>query len=303
MTRTADWIAVDWGTTNVRAWAIGADGSVLAQTETTAGMGTLAPEDFEPVLISMIDGWLETGRRTLVQACGMIGARQGWTEAAYRPVPCDPLGVDTMTIAPCLDPRIDVRIVPGLSQSYPPDVIRGEETQIAGVLAKRDLRDGVVCLPGTHTKWVRLEAGAVAVFTTAMTGELFALLEQQSVLRHSVEDGWDSGAFEAGVAEILDDPGALAIRLFGLRAASLLRGMDGAAGRSRLSGLLIGSELSAVRDLMSLNDVSVVGADPLASHYRIAIRAAGGRAETLSGPEITLAGLRLAQAMLKETAG
>ena len=135
-----------------------------------------------------------------VIACGMVGARQGWIEAPYSQVPCAPVGLSM--IKPVVeDTRLDVSILPGLSQTDPADVMRGEETQIAGYLAENPGFDGVLCLPGTHTKWAHISAGEVVSFRTFMTGELFALVSSQSVLRHSVGAGWDGPAYRSAVSD------------------------------------------------------------------------------------------------------
>ena len=180
------WIAVDWGTSNLRAWAMGAEGP-LAEAVSDDGMGKLQPADFEPALLRLISPWL-TAPRTPVLACGMVGARQGWREAPYRAVPCAPVDAAGVLHVPT-DPRLTFHIAPGLSQDRPADVMRGEETQVAGVLALHKGFDGVICHPGTHSKWVHVSAGEVVSFQTFMTGEIFALLSTQSVLRHSMAEG------------------------------------------------------------------------------------------------------------------
>ncbi|MFM2349598.1 MAG: hypothetical protein RIR04_564, partial [Pseudomonadota bacterium] len=115
----ASWIAVDWGTSNLRAWAMGADG-ILAHASSDKGMGALKPDQFEAALLDVIAPWL--GPRTRVLACGMVGARQGWFEARYRSVPCTPTDPAALTRVKTTDPRLDVRIAPGLSQAKPADV-------------------------------------------------------------------------------------------------------------------------------------------------------------------------------------
>ena len=164
-----DWIAVDWGTSNLRVWAMGPDG-VLAQAQSDDGMGRLARDGFEPALLALIAPWLGAGV-TPVMACGMVGSRQGWCEAPYRAVPCTPMDARMAMRVLVRDPRISVRIAPGLKQASPADVMRGEETQIAGALAL-GAQDGVICLPGTHSKWAQVSAQEVVSFQTYMTGEI-----------------------------------------------------------------------------------------------------------------------------------
>ena len=289
----ADWIAADWGTSRLRVWAMAGD-APLARAEADAGMGRLAPGDYEGALLALIEPWLPAGVCLPVIACGMVGARQGWVEASYMPVPCAPLG-GALTRAPATDPRLDVWIVPGLSQDEPADVMRGEETQIAGLLAMRPDLDGLLCLPGTHSKWVRVAGGQITQFQTVMTGELFGLLAEQSVLRHSVGQGWDDEAFAEAVVSAHADPVRVTARLFALRAGSLLAGLHPDRARATLSGLLIGVELAAVR---AEGPVTLVGGAELAQSYATALRAIGVTATVADGTEVTLRGLAAARRLM-----
>ncbi|MEZ5798999.1 MAG: 2-dehydro-3-deoxygalactonokinase [Paracoccaceae bacterium] len=289
---TASWIAADWGTSNLRVMAMGPDGGVLAQAGSADGMGSLAPDGFEPALLRLVAPWLGPGV-TPVLAAGMVGARQGWTEAAYRAVPCPPLAPGQLTRAPTRDPRLAVWIAPGLSQARPADVMRGEETQIAGALALRPGFDGVICLPGTHSKWAHLSAGEVVSFQTFLTGELYALLAGQSVLRHSLtgDEPDDMAAFDEALSEALSRPERGAARLFSIRAESLLAGLPAAAARGRLSGLLIGMELAGARPYWLGQPVLLVGSPALCDRYARALAAQGLQADTLSAADCTRAGL------------
>ncbi len=285
-----DWIAVDWGTSNLRAWAMGADGKVLAGAESDEGMGRLAPDVFEPALLRLIAPWL-TGNPPVL-ACGMVGSRQGWIEAPYRAVPCTPLDPAALIAAPTSDPRLNVRIAPGLMQADPADVMRGEETQIAGALRLMPGYDGVFCLPGTHSKWVHVSAGEVVSFQTFMTGELFALLSTTSVLRHGMQGaGWDEAAFDAAVSDALSRPERLAARLFSLRAQGLIAGLSPDGARARLSGLLIGMELAGAKPYWLGQPVTLIGAEKLSAAYARALAAQGVTAGRLSVTDCTLAGL------------
>jgi 2-dehydro-3-deoxygalactonokinase len=287
------WIGVDWGTSNLRAFAMGAEG-VLAEAASADGMGTLAREEFEPALLRLIRPWLSGPVEVI--ACGMVGSRQGWHEAPYRAVPCVPLDGATLTPVPVQDPRLRLRIVPGLKQASPADVMRGEETQIAGALALRPGFDGVLCLPGTHSKWAHVSAGEVVSFQTCMTGELFALLSSQSVLRHGMTaEGFDEAAFDDALSDALSRPERLAARLFGIRAEGLLSGLPPAAARARLSGLLIGIELAATKAYWLGQPVTLIGADRLSDLYARALAHQGVAARTIPAAKATLAGLALAR--------
>ncbi|MEM1159816.1 MAG: 2-dehydro-3-deoxygalactonokinase [Pseudomonadota bacterium] len=295
---SADWIAVDWGTSSLRAWAVGQDG-IVAEASSSDGMSTLDRDGFEPVLLSLVGDWLGDAV-TPVIACGMVGARQGWAEAPYVPVPCPPMVADGCITVAAADPRIDVRIIPGLSQDAPADVMRGEETQIAGFLASESGFSGTICLPGTHTKWVQVGAGRLTGFQTMMTGELFALLSKHSVLRHSVGGAaWDDDAFIAAVRDGKANPDKLAGALFALRAEDLLHGLAPASARARLSGLLIGAELAAAS--FDGGDVAVIGAASLGQHYATGLSVIGRKARIIDGAGITLAGLTQAWHALEGT--
>jgi 2-dehydro-3-deoxygalactonokinase len=200
------------------------------------------------------------------------------------------------------DPRLRVHILPGIKQMQPPDVMRGEETQIGGFLAQEPRFDGVLCLPGTHTKWAHISAQEVVSFRTFMTGELFALLGGQSVLRHSIAaTGWDDAAFAEAVSDTLSRPAGLASGLFGLRAGSLLHDTAPEINRARLSGLLIGAELAAARPYWLGQEVAILGEDAVARAYLSALTAQGVAARVLPAETITLAGLTAAYHRMKET--
>jgi 2-dehydro-3-deoxygalactonokinase len=201
--------------------------------------------------------------------------------------------VDLMPMrATARDPRLRVSIIPGLSQKSPPDVMRGEETQVAGFLSREPGFDGVLCLPGTHTKWVRISAGEVVSFQTCMTGELFDLLSQHSVLRHSVAaPSLDPDAFLAAVSDTLSRPERLAQRLFAVRADATLNGTGAAVARARLSGALIGAELAATRPYWLGQEVAVAGTPALADLYARALAAQGVPARAFDAGPLTLAGL------------
>lgn len=297
----ADWIAVDWGTTNLRAFAMGPEG-IRAEAMSEDGMGRLTPSDFEPALIQLIEPWLGPGV-TPVLACGMVGSRQGWFEAPYRATPCTPMDVGQMVRVPVRDPRITVQIVPGLKQMKPADVMRGEETQIAGALALDPAFDGAMCLPGTHSKWVQISAGEVVSFQTYLTGEMFALLSAQSVLRHGMAaTGWDEDAFDLGVANGMARPERLAAHLFRLRAEGLIADLGPDAARAQLSGLLIGAELAAARPYWLGARVVLVGSPALTALYARALAAMGAPSQTLPAKDCTIAGLARAAGRLMKAA-
>jgi 2-dehydro-3-deoxygalactonokinase len=299
------WIAVDWGTSNLRAWGIGCDGGVVAEASSVQGMGKLERSGFEPALLELVGDWLPQGRQTLVIACGMVGARQGWIEVPYRQAPCRPVFSDVIGSPETRDPRLKVKVLAGIKQTKPgPDVMRGEETQIAGFLAENLGFEGTLCLPGTHTKWVRIDAGEIVHFKTFMTGELFNLLATQSVLRHSFGGtGWDRGEFVKAIASMANEPDRFAGRLFAIRAEGLVLGLEPAMAKARLSGTLIGSELAGARDYWLDQSVTIVGNGAQSETYAEALSALGQSPRMIDATHVTLAGLKSAyQHITKDTA-
>ena len=197
------------------------------------------------------------------------------------------------------DTRLSVHILPGLKQDSPADVMRGEETQIAGHILREPGFDGVICLPGTHTKWAQISAGEVVSFRTFMTGEMFALLSGQSVLRHAMDAGWDDDAFREAIGDAMSRPEATANRLFSIRAENLLHGLRRGAARARLSGLLVGAELAAARPYWLGQDIVVIGNAGLSSRYSEALAAQGLAPRTVDATDATLAGLTAAHRNLE----
>ena len=291
-----DWIAVDWGTSNLRIWGLNADSQVVAERSSDQGMAKLDRSGFEPALVALTNEWLRENRQTPVVCCGMVGARQGWIEVPYRQVPCAPIRFDTVGRPDTRDPRLRVFILSGIKQTDPtPDVMRGEETQIAGILSEDPQFEGVLCLPGTHTKWVRIHAGDIVRFRTFMTGELFDLLSSRSVLRHSLDgEGSDRAEFAASIEAMDAEAAQLASRLFSIRAQSLVSELSPATARARLSGLLIGAELAAAKDDWFDQTITIVGNGPQAELYAEGLRVLGRAPRIVDAPHVTLIGLKSA---------
>lgn len=298
-----DWIAVDWGTTNLRAWAMDAGGRPLARATAEKGMAALRPEQFEPALLEAVGDWLPARGPTLALACGMVGARQGWTEAPYREVPCAPLARDSFARAQTVDERITVRIAGGLRQSDPPDVMRGEETQIAGLLAERPGYEGTACMPGTHTKWVAIRAGKVERFKSFITGELYSLLARHSVLKHSVGAGeFRVEDFDAEVERRLEGPDRPLSDAFSLRAEDLLFGAKPEILRAKLSAMLVVAEIRAASTYLEEGALTLIGDRRICGLYGSALQKLGVQAEIPDAAGYTLAGLRAARVWHKDNA-
>jgi 2-dehydro-3-deoxygalactonokinase len=303
VTDEADWVAVDWGTSNLRAWGIGAGGEIVFARTSDQGMSKLAPDAYASVLGKLLAGdFAASGPPVDVLICGMAGARQGWMEAPYLDAPADLDALATAAVGPAMPAaRFSPRILPGVCQRLAgaEDVMRGEETQLLGLGTLRPGFDGIVCMPGTHSKWVQLSGRRVERFTTAMTGELFEVLRTHSVLRHSFAgplQGPDrEPGLQAGLAAGIEAPQKLPAALFKVRAGSLLSGRtpDWCAGF--LSGLLIGTEIGGQRDWIGGSEVAIVGDARLAGLYAQGLATMGGKARIIDGAEATRAGLKTAR--------
>ena len=307
MASRLDWVAVDWGTSNLRLWAMDAHGGILARAESDLGLNKIEDGGFEAVLRGLIAGWLpETlpqDREIRVIVCGMAGARQGWCEAPYANVPARPETLAAGAVKPTLKQAgLDVHILPGLCQVDDPDVMRGEETQLVGFMADHPDFAGWVCLPGTHSKWARIAQGTITAFRTYMSGEVFALLSQQSILRHSMQGADDAAAFDAAIRHVAQNQTAFLHDLFGIRAGGLVApdgGNKAATGAATLSGYVIGSEIADIIARLDQSDsIALIGDGKLASRYGRALQVHGFNAEIIDAEAATLGGLQRAHTVL-----
>jgi 2-dehydro-3-deoxygalactonokinase len=266
-------IGVDWGTSGFRAFRLAPDGTILDRHEAARGITQIADGDFAGCLRGAIGGWLADGE-TRVLLSGMIGSRQGWVEAPYLLCPANAADLADALVPVPFDDATTL-LVPGLSDSDEagvPEVMRGEETQIIGVLA--GLEEGIACLPGSHSKWARIGGGRITAYRTYLSGEAFAALRGGTILGRMMQDGSDDAAgFEQGLARSLD-PGHLLHHLFGVRSLGLFGRLSEQASASYLSGLLIGHEVRAARP--AGQTVHLIGAAALCALYARAITACGG---------------------------
>ncbi len=295
----ADVIAVDWGTSSFRAYALGPEGEVEERRESPRGILRLEAGDYAEALSAEIGDWLQARSGALVIMSGMIGSRQGWMEVPYCPCPCDLAGLAAKLER--LDwPEAEVWIAPGLSDrsiAGLPDVMRGEEVQVFGALAELPEGSGLVCLPGTHSKWVTLEAGAITGFATYMTGEVYDVLQAHSILGRLMTDdtvGPDDW-FLQGVGQGAADTALLRL-LFSVRSRVLSAEMPESAARAYLSGLLIGHEVAAaLRAHDGAGDVILLGAPKLAKLYETALSSLGCDAKLIGADAVAQGLFQLAQ--------
>ncbi len=288
-------IAIDWGTSAFRLWVMGPQG-VLASSRGTEGMKHCLDAGFAPVLAHHL-ARAHAPPDWPILICGMAGARGAWTEVPYIPLPApvEALAAGALRLPPDHAGDRDIRILPGLANrdSARPDVMRGEETQLLGLV--RSGHQGLICMPGTHCKWAELRGGAVTGFQSFMTGELFQLLATQSTLRLSLAaDGEVSPAdpaFLRAVHQALGDPALLSEALFGVRAGDLLGYSSAEDARARLSGLLIGTELGRILPRIGPGGVTLLGQEGLGALYHAALVSAGHQPRQADAETATLAGL------------
>ena len=274
---SASLIAIDWGTTAARAYLMNARGGVDGERTSALGIARIEDGRYEEALAALLGDWIDDGAPRL--ACGMIGSRQGWIEAPY--VAC-PASLDALATGLARVGTGMLTIVPGLvtrDRHGGPDVMRGEETQLLGAVAADEAMLAV--LPGTHSKWARVERGTVVDFATWMTGELFATLLDHSILGRMAERTAASSpqAFARGVRRGLED-GALAHDLFGARTLALTGALERHEVADWLSGLLIGREIRDARAWSAaagraVASVRIIGSNSLADRYAGALSIAG----------------------------
>jgi 2-dehydro-3-deoxygalactonokinase len=293
------YVAVDWGTSSFRLWLIGEDGGVLGERRSGEGMTTAAETGFAQVLQSHLAA-VSAPDDIPVIACGMVGARQGWVEAGYIDTPTPLSAILTGAVSVPGQPR-DIRILPGLAQrsKETPDVIRGEETQLLGALPAGSRGEQVVCMPGTHSKWVRVADGIVTGFSTFMTGELFDVITRHSILAHAVAGAEnmpaDTGAFEAAVAAAFRQPALATNLIFGARAGQLLHGLTAAGAQARLSGTLIGTEIAGALSIAGKNAaITLVASGRLQALYESAFRTLSLSYQTIDADAAVRSGLSAA---------
>jgi 2-dehydro-3-deoxygalactonokinase len=279
-------IAVDWGTTNRRAYRIDSSGACIDEFEDDKGILSLERSGF-PAAVAEIRQRL--GDEPLLLA-GMIGSNRGWQEAPYVPAPA---GIEEVAAA-LVWPGEREAIVPGVSYQGDgrADVMRGEEVQLLGaVVAGQVPPDALVCHPGTHNKWVQVESGRIAVFRTVMTGELFNLLKEYSILADLLKAEAESNeAFRRGVRHALEHDD-LPSELFAVRARVLLDQAPRREAASYISGLLIGSDVRIGQADQPGQTVYVMGRPELTRLYAAALREAGRDPIELDGEQSFLAGV------------
>ena len=269
-------VSVDWGTSSFRAFLAGADGSVIDEVAADKGAVGLAAGEHDAFLASMVGAWKSRFPDLPIFMSGMVGARQGWVEAPYATCPAglSEIAAATRTLPSARLGR--VLLAPGLSvldSRGAPDVMRGEETQILGALRASGRADGLFVLPGTHSKWARVEAGRILAFETFMTGEVFAALKDHTVLGRLMAQTraeCEPRGFALGVraAAALERPGDLLHAVFMTRTLGLFDRVPPDQLAEYLSGLLIGAEI--VAGAREARSALVIGSPALVARYQAA---------------------------------
>ncbi len=294
MTAAIACIVADWGTTNLRAWAMGADGTTLDQRRSPRGLMAVEGGRFSEALEEVCSDWLASRQRLPVVMSGMVGSKLGWKEAPYLGAP---VALDGLARHLCpAEVRLNttVWIVPGVKMDEPvqPEVMRGEETQILGALEAMGIDDGIFLLPGTHSKWAIVEDRSLVAFRTYMTGELYGLLRRSGTLSQLMEgDEPYDAAFREGVARAnSSEAPSLLHSLFSVRTLGLFERVPRSGLASYMSGLLIGAEMQdALMWLRARGKPRLavgIGSPGMLESYRLAALLCGLELSTLDSAQV-----------------
>lgn len=297
MSRDADAeiVGINWGSSNFRAWRIAGDGSARDAFVAPRGVAGLGRDDMAGMIAALVERWPDHGP---IYAAGMIGSNIGWAEAPYAPAPAGSADLARAALSVAIG-ETRVRIVPGIAcrRAFDdaPDILRGEETELLGLIALAG-GDGVAALPGTHTKWVLREGGRIGAFMTAMSGEIFDRLTGQGLLASIVEgEAADGAAFHDGVARGRSGQMGLSTLLFGARARVIRGELARSDAASYIRGLLIGAEIAdalAVFPTLGTGVVPLVGNEALGRLYAAALDAAGIASRQIASQQACLLGFR-----------
>ncbi|MEH2523926.1 MULTISPECIES: 2-dehydro-3-deoxygalactonokinase [unclassified Bradyrhizobium] len=294
----AAYVAVDWGTSSFRLWLVDRAGNVLGERRSHEGMLAAAKLGFAAVLQSHLDA-VGAAPGLPIVVCGMAGARGGWIEAGYVDTPARLASILKQAVAVPGQDR-DIRILPGIAQRdrQAPDVMRGEETQLLGALGMDAADDAVVCMPGTHSKWVRVSGGTVERFATFMTGELFDVVSRETILSHAVtgaDDAEDIETFKSAVIAAFGTPAFAANLLFQVRSGQLLYGGTPSSAREKISGTLIGLELAAgLAGEIPKTGITLVASGRLQMLYQLAFEAVSVPVRSIGAEDAVRRGLSMA---------
>jgi len=288
-------VGINWGSSNFRAYLIGLDGRVRDSFGTPAGVATLQRDGMAAMAAGVRERWPGVER---VYAAGMIGSNIGWTDAGYADCPAGARQLCDALVRARIG-GLDLAIVPGLAcargRDAAPDIMRGEETELVGLLAGGRLeRSPVVALPGTHTKWVRVRDDGIWEFMTAMSGEIYDRMTATGLLSSVVEgQGADGPAFRDGVRAAASRSLGLGAMLFGVRARVIRGALERSDAAAYLRGLLIGAEIADALDLYPearSASVPLVGSAPVCALYQAALEELGVAGQSVPSADAVVRG-------------
>ena len=264
--------------------------NVIDQVSTQEGMKFIDQNEFEKILIKNIDAWNNKFDIKVIIASGMVGAKQGWIEVPYINSPCDIRNVNFKTFKILDDANI--HILSGVSQFNPSDVMRGEETQIAGFLLNNVDFNGSICLPGTHSKWVNMNSYNIQEFTTFLTGELYEIVKKYSILNHSLNTTeLDDEIVKSSAKLIIENPSFISNKLFEIRADNLLKNSNQTSNNSKLVGYLLGIELSGSKTYWENKDLVIIGSSNLNKYYELILNGRSKSIQLFNSNDMVLNGL------------
>ena len=284
-----DWIAVDWGTTNFRAWLIKND-KVLKEVDKPNGIKNISNKNFEDTLVKNINIPKNINSKIKIVSCGMIGSKQGWLNSGYEKNLN--LKKNILVKVKTKNKYLDFYIVKGLCQNNPYDVIRGEETQVLGYLQNNKNFSGIICLPGTHSKWIKISNGKIVKFKTYMTGELFEIISNNSILSHSIIDKKiNTKVFKNSVLLSQKKNFNLFDYLFEFRSRTLLSKKK-YYPKSELIAYLIGNEIKSNINSAKVTKVIIIGSKYNSKLYSQAMHVLKIKNKIVDSKNTTIAGLK-----------
>ena len=287
---TGNVIAVDWGTSRFRAYLVDEAGRIRDRVASDDGISVVAGGDFALILKRNCGRWMAAAPDAPVIMAGMIGSRNGWREVPYATCPASPADIAARLQAVEIAPGRQAYIVPGVicRNDGIADVMRGEESLVFGTGSE----DGIIVVPGTHSKWIRMDMGRIAGFQSFLTGEAYGLLRHHSVLRLLAEEPEDARGLERGF-EAANRAGGPLHQVFEARTGVLDGTLKPAEVGPFLSGLLIATEIKDAHALAgSVATVRLVADGALADNYRRAFELRSISTVTVAPEACLAAGLR-----------
>ncbi len=277
----AKMIGLDWGTTSFRAFLIDQDGHVLDQKTNENGILAVPNNDFKGVLISAIKVWLDQHPALPIVASGMITSRNGWHETPYLSLPANINDFANALTPLTLSNDIVIHFITGASyenENGVPDIMRGEETQIIGEVEASD--NEIFLLPGTHSKWAITQDEKIIGFTSFMTGEVYAVLKEHTILGALMKEcsSLNDDAFLKGVLMQQKQDISILHQIFTARTLALFDKLENEDIADYLSGLLIGEEIKSALNQYDANKetiIKIIGRGDLAARYARALDAFG----------------------------